>query len=192
MNCYPRSRIVVYVIVSIAALAADLFSKSIVFDRLGGVFQGTGWLIDSWLKFEFHTSLNRGALWGMGQGFAPGFAILSIGAVTGIIFWLFIRGAALSLWLTVALALVSGGAMGNCYDRMGLHGEHFPGEEKPALAVRDFLRFRFGNYDYPIFNVADSFLVAGAVMLMLQSMKQDEPRATTDASDPAQSATKAS
>jgi lipoprotein signal peptidase len=40
--------------------------------------------------------------------------------------------------------------------------------------VRDFLRFRFGTYDYPIFNIADSFLVAGAIMLMIQSVKQEE------------------
>ncbi len=184
MTCYPRSRIIVYTVLAIAALAVDLLSKSVVFNRLGGVFQGTGWLIDGWLKFELHTSLNRGALWGMGQGFAPGFAILSVGAVVGIVFWLFFRGAASSLWLTVALALVSGGAMGNCYDRMGLHGEHFPAEEKPALAVRDFLRFRFGNYDYPIFNIADSFLVAGAIMLMIQSLKQDDSESAANASDP--------
>jgi signal peptidase II len=70
--------------------------------------------------------------------------------------------------------MVSGGALGNCYDRLGLHGEHFPGDHEPALAVRDFLRFRFGTYDYPIFNIADSFLVAGAIMLMIQSVKQEE------------------
>ena len=174
MACYPRTRIVVYAFLTTLALATDLLSKSLVFDRLGGVFQGTGWLIDTWLKFELHTSLNPGALWGMGQGFAPGFALLSIVAFLGINYWLFIRVAASSLWLTVALALVSGGALGNCYDRLGWHGEHFPNETKPAMAVRDFLRFRFGTYDYPIFNIADSFLVAGAIMLMIQSMKPEE------------------
>jgi len=173
MATYPRTRIFLYAIITIVALVTDLLSKSVVFQRLGGVFQGSGWLIDTWLKFEFHTSLNPGALWGMGQGFALGFAGLSVVAFLGINYWLFIHGAAKSIWLTVALALVSGGALGNCYDRLGLHGEHFPNEATPALAVRDFLRFRFGTYDYPIFNIADSFLVAGAIMLMIQSMKQE-------------------
>jgi len=183
MAAYPRTRILVYAIITIAALAADLLSKSIVFSRLGGVFQGTGWLIDSWLKFELHTSLNPGALWGMGQGFATGFAAISVLAFLGINYWLFVRGAAKSAWLTVALAMVSGGALGNCYDRLGLHGERFPDETEPALAVRDFLRFRFGNYDYPIFNIADSLLVAGAIMLMIQSMKQDDEATPANASE---------
>jgi len=184
MTHYPRTRIGVYAVITIVALSTDLLSKSVVFERLGGVFQGTGWLIDSWLKFELHTSLNPGALWGMGQGFASGFAVLSVFAFLGILYWLFIHGAAVSLWLTIALAFVSGGALGNCYDRLGLHGERFPNETEPALAVRDFLRFRFGNYDYPIFNIADSFLVAGAIMLMIQTTRQDIADSSSNSSDP--------
>ena len=180
MSAYPRTRIAVYVVLTTVALATDLISKSVIFGRLGGVFQGTGWLVDGWLKFELHTSLNAGALWGMGQGFASFFALLSVVAVVGIVYWLFFRAAAASLWLTVALAMVSGGALGNCYDRLGLHGEHFPNDPEPALAVRDFLRFRFGTYDYPIFNIADSFLVAGAIMLMIQSFKQEDDPVSTE------------
>lgn len=175
MTAYPRSRICVYSVISIVALTVDLVSKSCVFAWLGGPFQRSGWLIDSWLKFEFHSSLNRGALWGMGQGMAPVFALLSVAALIGINYWLFFHGAARSLWLTTALSLVSGGALGNFYDRVGLHGVSFPGEDRAALAVRDFLHFQFGSFDYPIFNIADSFLVVGAVMLMIQSMKEEAP-----------------
>lgn len=185
MAVYPRSRIYVYSMITIVALAADLVSKSVVFAKLGGVFQRTGWLIDTWLKFELHTSLNRGALWGMGQGMAPLFALLSVAAFVGVNYWLFFRGAASSLWLTIALSLVSGGILGNLYDRMGLHGVRFPGEKQPALAVRDFLHFQFGSFDYPIFNIADSLLVAGAIMLMVQSMKEVPPSAARPAESPA-------
>ena len=183
MAAYPRTRIIFYSVIALAALATDLISKSVVFGRLGGVDRQGPWLIEGWLKFKFHTSLNHGALWGMGQGFALGFAALSIAAVLGIVFWLFFRGAASSLWLTIALALVTGGALGNCYDRLGLHGVCFPDPDEPAMAVRDFFRFRFGTYEYPIFNIADSFLVAGAIMLMLQSMK-GEPTSDAPAAGP--------
>ena len=71
----------------------------------------------------------------------------------------------------MALALVSGGTLGNLYDRLGLHGVRPPDATTAALAVRDFLHFQFGNYDYPIFNIADSCLVVGAIMLILQSLK---------------------
>ena len=166
----PGNRIAVYAVITIAALTADLGSKEWAFQSLG-LHGHSRLLIDSWLKFELRTNLNYGALWGIGQGMAPVFAALSIGAFVGIIYWLFFQGAAASLWTTVALALVSGGILGNLYDRLGLHGVRPPDATKPALAVRDFLHFQFGNYDYPIFNIADSCLVVGAIMLILQSFK---------------------
>jgi len=172
MSGYPRTRIAVYLCLTVVTLSIDLLSKQIAFDRLG-LFTGSGWLLDGWLKFQFFTSLNRGALWGLGQGFAPGFAALSVLALAGINYWLFVRGTALSLWLTCALGFVSGGTIGNLYDRLGLHSLRLPGDDHVALAVRDFLRFRFGEYEYPIFNLADAFLVTGAIMLMIQSLKAD-------------------
>ena len=47
--------------------------------------------------FGFQTSLNPGALFGMGQGFWPLFAALSVGAAVGIFVWLFPAGAAREL-----------------------------------------------------------------------------------------------
>ena len=166
----PGNRIAVYAAITILALTADLGSKAWAFQSLG-LHGHSRLLIDTWLKFEVRTNLNYGALWGIGQGMAPVFATLSIGAFVGVIYWLFFQGAATSLWTTVALALVSGGTLGNLYDRLGLHGVQPPDATKPALAVRDFLHFQFGNYDYPIFNIADSCLVVGAIMLILQSLK---------------------
>ena len=169
-SIFPRNRIPIYVTIAILALAADLGSKEWTFRALG-LYGRSRLLIDSWLRFELLTNLNEGALWGIGQGMAPVFAVLSIGAFIGVIYWLFFCGAAASLWTTVALALVSGGTLGNLYDRLGLHGLHLPKSQNRALAVRDFLHFQFGNYDYPIFNIADSCLVVGAIMLILQSLK---------------------
>jgi signal peptidase II len=157
----------------VTALAADLISKEVVFSRLG-LFGRTRWLIDSWLRFELATNLNPGALWGIGQGLAPVFALISAAAFAGIVYWLFFRGAASSMWLTFALGLVSGGTLGNLYDRLGLHGISLPNKDEPALAVRDFLHFQFGDLDWAIFNIADTCLVLGAIMLLLQSFRQPE------------------
>ena len=54
-----------------------------------------------------------------------------------------------------ALALILGGALGNLWDR--------------ALAghVTDFLEFHVGSYYWPSFNVADSAIVVGAALLMI-------------------------
>jgi signal peptidase II len=173
----PRNRHFVFAVITGLTLGVDLMTKTVAFSKLGGPFVRGGWLLDGWLKFEFHTSLNRGALWGMGQGGSLYFAALSIAAFLGISYWLFVRGAAVSRWLTVALAFVSGGTLGNLYDRLGLHGVRWPGEASSAQAVRDFLHFQLGPLDWPIFNFADVFLVTGAIMLMIQSLFMADPMA---------------
>ena len=124
-------------------------------------------------------------------GFAWAFAVLSVGAFCGIVYWLFVARAAESVRLTVCLALVSGGTLGNLYDRLGWHGIILPGRDEPIKAVRDFFHFQFGGtpdhpaLDWAIFNVADICLVSGAVMLMIQSfLTEPEITAGTTTASP--------
>ncbi len=73
----------------------------------------------------------------------PVFALLSVGAVAGILWWLFWAGAARQWILTAALGSITGGVLGNLYDRLGLPGLrwnfanplHHAGQ--PVYAVRD-------------------------------------------------------
>ena len=65
--------------------------------------------------------------------------------------------------------------MGNLYDRLGLPGLawHAPLERRGerVLAVRDWIHFRLdGIIDWPIFNLADSWLVIGSAMLVVLSL----------------------
>jgi signal peptidase II len=59
---------------------------------------------------------------------------------------------------TIALALVLGGALGNVHDRI------FYG------SVVDFIEVHIFSYHFPDFNVADSSVVTGACLLMLDSL----------------------
>lgn len=63
----------------------------------------------------------------------------------------------------IALALILAGAAGNLYDRL-LYGY-----------VTDFLDFYVGNYHWPAFNVADSALTVGAILLVLDSFGDRRP-----------------
>lgn len=168
----PPNRIVLFLGFAVTGTWWDLYSKSHVFAELGYPRgQGPWWIGgDSWMKFRLYTSMNEGALWGVGQGFAWLFAGLSLVAIAGIIYWLFVRGAAQSIWLTVALGLIMSGTIGNLYDRVGLHGCVNPETGQTWFAVRDFLLFTFGGWPWPVFNFADVFLVTGAGMLILQSL----------------------
>ncbi len=126
--------------------------------------------------FGFQTSLNEGALGGMGQGLWPVFAALSLGAAVGIFFWLFAAGAAHDWLLTTALSIVTAGILGNLYDRLGLPGlvwhdpcgNHLPGDS--VHAVRDFILVMIGRWPWPTFNLADSSLVCGAVLLVWHAL----------------------
>lgn len=60
---------------------------------------------------------------------------------------------------SVALALILGGAMGNLYDRIRM-GE-----------VVDFLEVHLYHYHWPDFNVADSAIVIGACLLLVEMLR---------------------
>ena len=60
---------------------------------------------------------------------------------------------------TIAFALILGGALGNLYDRVRLRH------------VIDFLEVHLGSYHWPDFNVADSCIVIGACLLMLEVLR---------------------
>ena len=57
-----------------------------------------------------------------------------------------------------ALALIAGGALGNVIDRL-LHGH-----------VVDFLLFYYRDWSFPAFNVADSAITIGAILLVLDEL----------------------
>lgn len=61
------------------------------------------------------------------------------------------------LWLAVALALVLGGALGNVWDRVTLG------------YVVDFVDVYYGDWHWPAFNVADSAISVGAIMLLVDA-----------------------
>jgi signal peptidase II len=72
-----------------------------------------------------------------------------------ILAWLLVTSTS-STWRTLAgLALLIGGAAGNLTDRI-VHG-----------AVTDFFEVWFGTYRYPAFNVADSAITIGAILVLL-------------------------
>lgn len=62
----------------------------------------------------------------------------------------------------LSLSLILGGALGNLYDRITLGH------------VVDFLDFYIGTYHWPAFNVADSAIFIGAVLMIYESFRKDK------------------
>jgi signal peptidase II len=113
---------------------------------------------------------NRGVSFGMGNNGgswnAIGFTLLAVVIGAMLVNWMSKTTAPLQL---LALGLVVGGALGNVIDRLRFG------------AVVDFLYVHFGAFNWwPAFNVADSAICVGAVLLVLDSLfaKRDSHKNT--------------
>jgi signal peptidase II len=102
------------------------------------------------------------------------FLTISVVAI-GIVLSFFRKLAPGDRLSALALGCILGGAVGNLLDRI-LRGE-----------VVDFLHFRlWGGYSWPDFNFADSFIVTGVGLLILELLASEgESRATPDRAGPA-------
>lgn len=101
---------------------------------------------------------NRGAAFGILQDQRWFFIVVTTVVLIGLVWYMLKIRKSGNRLLQTALALVLGGAAGNFIDR-ALTGE-----------VVDFLQFNFGSYTFPIFNVADSCIVVGVALIILDSI----------------------
>jgi signal peptidase II len=149
--------------VALAALGADQLTKTVVSDHLG---------IDDQIHvlgpFSIHHVQNSGIAFGLFSSATAAVIVLTSLAV-GWMLLFFARSGSRHPILPAALGLVIGGSLSNLIDRVRLGH------------VTDFLDFRY----WPAFNLADSFIVIGVVVLFVVLLFTDrEPRRRriTDAS----------
>ncbi len=98
------------------------------------------------------------------------FSLFAIGASVAFVYWLRTVSIATQGLLACGLALILGGAVGNVIDRLE-HGY-----------VVDFLQVHWGGSYFPAFNVADSAITIGAVLVILDVLLESrrEKRAAKD------------
>lgn len=149
----------------------------------------TKWLIDDHLTYADRIPViegffylthvrNPGAAFGMFADADPvlrRFFFIGISAVAiGIILSFFRQLAPGDRLSSLALGLILGGAVGNLTDRI------------TRDEVVDFLHFRlWGGYSWPDFNLADSFIVVGVAILILELLATEgEDRAGAEPSEP--------
>lgn len=172
----------VLLVCTVVALALDLGSKYLAFDRIAdspvrvsreAVLSLPPSQINAIVPphepvtvvphlLELKLVLNPGAVFGLGAGGRWFFAAFTVGAIAFAL-WIFARWTRPRDWFAhVALALVVSGGLGNLYDRL------------VYACVRDFLHplysltFPGGRPVWPyVSNVADAFLLIGIGMLML-------------------------
>jgi signal peptidase II len=141
--------------VAVLTLAADQFTKYLVVSNLE--------LYESWVPipalarwFDIHYVANTGAAFGLFQNGGLFFVIVAI--VVSLVILFYYRYLPDGQWLIrVSLGLQLGGALGNLIDRLRVGH------------VIDFLNFQV----WPVFNVADSSIVCGVLLLAFLLLRED-------------------
>src|SRR3990167_5822623 len=163
MNCFKSifSSGLIWVWIAILVLLLDRFSKF--------------WVLNHLIFFQpvvILPVLNLTLTYNTGAAFsflhtASGWQNIVLGGLAVIVSFVIIcwlaKLSARAYLLSIALNLILGGALGNAWDRV-LYGY-----------VVDFLSFHLGSWHFAIFNVADSAICVGALMLMIDWLRQPKP-----------------
>ena len=147
---------VFFYIIALLVIALDQFTKWLIVKNfeLGESVK----VIENFLYITSHR--NRGAAWGILQGQMWFFYIITVIVIIGIVYYMQ-KAAKDNKLLGISLALMLGGAIGNFIDRL------FRKE------VVDFVNTYIFGYDFPVFNIADSALVIGVGLLMIQMLLEE-------------------
>ncbi|PTI95577.1 signal peptidase II [Staphylococcus warneri] len=113
-------------------------------------------VIPNFLNITSHR--NNGAAWGILSGKMFFFYIITV-IILIVLVLFFIKEAQYNLFMQLAISLLFAGALGNFIDRL------FNGE------VVDFIDTNIFGYDFPIFNVADSSLTIGVILVIIALLK---------------------
>ena len=158
-----------WLVVSAVVIALDLATKAWIVRAFqpGEVLTLTSW-------FDLVLAYNEGAAFSFlahAGGWQRWFFLALSLAISAAIVVMLRRNHGRSL-TAFALALVLGGALGNVYDRVTLGH------------VVDFIQLHAARYYWPAFNVADSAICVGVVLLLLENLGRTRAARSIDDEPP--------
>ncbi|MGW7379298.1 signal peptidase II [Streptomyces sp. NPDC054794] len=156
-----RRRIAVLFAVAAFAYALDLISKMLVVAKLE--HHAPIKVVDGWL--ELNAIRNPGAAFGFGEAFTVIFTVIAAAVIVVIIR---LARKLYSLPWAIALGLLLGGAIGNLTDRIFRTPGLFEGQVVDFIAPKGFA----------VFNLADSAIVCGGILIVLLSFRGLDPDGT--------------
>lgn len=155
MNMAAMLRQSRWLLISAVIVALDLWTKSLAVANLDYAQPVTLLpVLDFTLLYNYGAAFSFLSTAGGWQRWLFTFIALSVSVV--LVIWI-LRLDRKEQWLTISLALILGGAVGNLYDRMTLG------------YVVDFIHFHWNNRYFPAFNIADAAISVGAVMMLIDA-----------------------
>ena len=147
-----------YLWLSLAIIIADQISKTLMVNWLD-LYERVAVLPFFNLTLAHNTGAAFSFLAGAGGWQRWFFVLLAVVISTVLVIWMK-RLAATARVEAISLALIIGGAIGNVIDRL-IYGY-----------VIDFLDVYVGTYHWPAFNIADSAICIGAILLIIDSFRK--------------------
>ena len=140
--------------ISIVILIIDIISKLIINNNL--IENQSITIIKNFFNITY--AKNTGVAFSLLSNNKVIIIILTI-IILGILLK-YIKGKYINKYDQIAYGLILGGALGNLLDRI-IYGY-----------VIDFINFKIFNYNYPIFNIADTSIVIGVIIIVITSFKR--------------------
>ena len=141
-------------IISIFLIILDFISKLLIVN----ILKVDLFLIPNFLYLTFVT--NTGTFWGLFSNINIFFIVLSITILIALIY-IIVKKTTLNKLNTILYSLVISGIIGNLIDRI-IRGY-----------VVDFIGIKMFNYNFPIFNFADIYIVIGVLLFILIGEKYE-------------------
>ncbi|MBT4989442.1 MAG: signal peptidase II [Rickettsiales bacterium] len=155
MKYITKANICYYLASIILMVILDLASKYLVFNYLTSTATRQ---VEILPIFNFVMVWNRGISFGMLNNIPNAPLVLTIIAFLIVLFLLRWLLTTESKYIAISLTFIISGAFGNIIDRV-ING-----------AVADFLDFHIAGYHWPAFNLADSFVTIGAILLIFEDL----------------------
>lgn len=151
-----------WLLIAAVVIAVDLWTKSLAVELLN--YRQPMPVLP---VLDFTLLYNRGAAFSF-LGAASGwqrwlFAFIALTVSILLVLWI-LRLKPNDHWVSVALSLILGGALGNLYDRVTLG------------YVVDFIHAHWNHSYFPAFNIADSAITVGAIMILVDAFWLEKRR----------------
>lgn len=147
----------VWTIIIVLGILIDQISKWFALKELAG--QPPVPVIENFFYLDYY--VNTGAAWSFLSNKSWGIYILSAISLIASVVFIYWLNKIKDRRLRLCLSLIIAGTIGNAIDRVFRGG------------VIDFVSLHFGNYAFPVFNIADSLLVIGIILLIIALLFTD-------------------